>query len=230
MIRSLVTLVLALVGGFAGAALWSVSGLSDARTRAWLLANPEVLPEMATLLQQREAQARLAGIGDDVARPHPGAVLGNPQGRRTLVMFTDYACGFCRSSESDVARLIAADRDLRVVVREWPVFPGSEEAARMALAAAAQGRYAAFHSAMFAGGPPSTAAVAAAARRAGLDLARAGRDAASPAVTAELARTRQQAQALGFSGTPSWVAEGELVEGAVGYDQLKAALARRAKA
>ncbi|MBX9898556.1 MAG: DsbA family protein [Qipengyuania sp.] len=218
------TALIALIFGFAGAGLWSLSGLGEARTRAWLVANPDVLPAMAEALQKQEAEARLAEVGGDVTRPFPGAVLGNPRGSRTLVKFTDYGCSYCRASEADVQKLIAADRNLRVVIREWPIFDGSEEAARMALAAARQGKYPAFYKAMFAGGPPSAATVLRAAQVAGLDLDRARGDAAGDPVAAELARNMQLARTLGFTGTPSWVAEGQILEGAVGFQKLKQAL------
>lgn len=223
--NSLVTALIALVFGFAGAGLWSLSGLGEQRTRAWLMANPDILPDMAAALQQREAETKLAEVGGEVTRPFPGAVLGNPQGTRTLVKFTDYGCTYCRASEADVQKLIASDPDLRVVIREWPIFDGSEDAARMALAAARQGKYASFYKAMFAGGQPSPATVARAAQVAGLDMARARADAATDAVAAELAQNMQLARALGFTGTPSWVAQGRIIQGAVGYDKLKAALA-----
>lgn len=218
------TALIALVFGFAGAGLWSLSGAGEQRTRAWLIANPEILPAMAEALEKREARARLAGVGGAVTRPFPGAVLGNPKGTRTLVKFTDYGCSFCRSSVADVAKLIAADPALRVVIREWPIFDGSEDAARMALAAARQGKYPAFYKAMFSGGQTSPAAVERAARAAGLDMAKARTDAASDAVAAELAQNMQLARSLGFTGTPSWVAEGRILEGAVGFDRLKEAL------
>ncbi len=159
-----------------------------------------------------------------MTRPFPGAVLGNPEGTRTLVKFTDYGCTYCRSSEADVQRLIAGDPQLRVVIREWPIFDGSEDAARMALAAAKQGKYPVFYKAMFAAGPPSAATVARAASVAGLDMAAARTDAASDAVAAELAQNMQLARTLGFTGTPSWVAQGKVLQGAVGYDSLKQAL------
>lgn len=222
---TLVTALVALVFGFAGAALWSYSGLGESRTREWLVANPDILPAMAQALERKEGEAKLAEIGSIVTSPFPGAVLGNPQGKHTLVKFTDYGCSYCRTSEQDVQRLIADDPQLRVVIREWPIFDGSEAAARMALAAARQGKYAAFYKAMFAAGPPSAATVARAAGVAGLDLDRARTDAASDAVAAELAQNMQFARALGFTGTPSWIAGGRIVQGAVGYDALKQAIA-----
>jgi len=221
----LLTALLALVFGFAGAAAWSLSGLGNPQVREYLVANPDVLPEIAGALQQRESEGRLAEVADEVETPFPGALLGNPQGSRTLVKFTDYGCTYCRAAEADVQRLIAEDPELRVVVREWPIFDGSEEAARMALAAAKQGRYPQFYAAMFELGPPSPETVEAAARQAGLDLAAARRYAGTDAVTLELAQNMGLAQQLGFTGTPSWVTGSQILQGAVGYDALAKAVA-----
>ena len=220
----ILTALLALAAGFAGAALWSVMGLDDRQTRAYLLANPNILPEMAEALQRGEAQKRLAGLESQVETPFPGAVLGNPNGTRTLVEFTDYACGYCRQSVADVQALIKADPGLKVVIREWPIFPGSEDAARMSLAAAAQGRFAVFHDAMFAAGPPDASSITKAATAAGLDMVAANAFARSEAVTREIGRNMALAEQLGFTGTPSWIAGGEVVQGAVGPERLRAAL------
>ncbi|GIX21074.1 MAG: hypothetical protein KatS3mg120_2750 [Erythrobacter sp.] len=217
---SLLAALTALVFGFLGAAIWDYSGLGEARIRAFLLANPDLLPQMAQAYEEQEAAKRLAAMGDEVFAPFPGAVLGNPRGSRVLVEFTDYNCPYCEASLKDVNRLVAEDPDLKVVIREWPIFEGSEAASRMALAAALQGKYRAFHDAMFATGD-----VAAAARVAGLDMARAEADAASEAVSGEIARNLDYARALGFTGTPAWIAGRRPIGGAVGYERLKAALA-----
>ena len=221
--RYIVMALIGLVAGFAGAALWSVSGLGDARTRTYLVENPEILPEVAQALQQREAQAALASIRDEVTTPFPGAVLGNPNGTKTLVKFTDYACGYCRASVPDVERLIAEDPDLKVVIREWPIFEGSEITARMALAAARQGKYDQFHKAMFAAGGREEA-LDQVIGQTGLDEEMTPGLARSDAVTQELARNMEMARTLGFTGTPSWIANGRVIQGAVGYDALKDAL------
>ena len=218
------TALMALVFGFLGAAIWSYTGLGDTRTREYLVANPDILPEMAQAFQEQEAAKRLADLGDDVFNAFPGAVLGNPEGSKVLVEFTDYNCPYCEASLADVQRLIAEDPELKVVIREWPIFEGSDLSSRMALAAAMQGKYAAFHDAMFELGPATTESVEAAAARAGLDIERAREDAMSDAVTVELARNTTLARSLGFGGTPAWVTGTKAVEGALGYDGLKEAL------
>ena len=220
----LLTALIALVFGFAGAALWSLSGLGNGQTRDYLLANPQILPEMAEAYQRGDAQNRLAQIADEVKQPFPGAVLGNPDGSKVLVKFTDYGCTYCRQSVAAIDKLIATDPELKVVVREWPIFDGSEQAARMALAAAKQGKYPAFYHAMFEQGPPSEGTIARAAQIAGLDIAAAEAFAQSDEATAELAKTMAFARTLQFTGTPSWVAGGEVIEGLVPAERLAKAL------
>ncbi len=217
--HTLLTALTALVFGFLGAAIWSYAGLADNRTRAFLLANPDMLPQMVEAYEAQEAEKRLADMGDAVFTPFPGAVLGNPQGSKVLVEFTDYNCPYCEASLADVTRLVAEDPDLKVVIREWPIFEGSDQASRMALAAGLQGKYRAFHEAMFRLGDVEAAAAAA-----GLDMARARNDAASDAVSAEIANNLELARALGFTGTPAWIAGRKPFGGAVGYERLKAAL------
>ncbi|MEZ5680956.1 MAG: DsbA family protein [Erythrobacter sp.] len=220
----IVTALIALVFGFAGAGIWSVSGLGNGQVREYLVSNPDILPEMAQAYQQGESQERLAQVKDAVDDVFPGAVLGNPNGSKVLVKFTDFACTYCRQSVAQVDRLIAADPELKVVIREWPIFEGSESWARIGLAAAKQGKYQQFYHAMFELGPPSEATINRAAQIAGVDMDAALAYAASPEVTEELQRNTALAQTLGFTGTPSWVAGDEVVEGLVPYSRLADAL------
>lgn len=221
----LATLVLAVVGGFAGAALWTASGFGDEATRRYLMANPEVLPRAMEVLDRRERQARIGPLREQLELPFPGAVLGNPEGAVTLVEFTDYSCGYCRQSVADVERLVAENPDLRVVIREFPILrPESAEAARMALAAAQQGKYAAFHKAMFELGTPDAATIEAAARQAGVDLAKARSAIASGRFDPFLQANHGLAGQIGISGTPGWVVGDRVIDGAVGYGALSSAI------
>ncbi len=224
--RPLLIIALGLLGlatGFAGAWLFFAAGLADTRTERYLVEHPQILQRMVEGLQRQQAQARLSGVSDEVARPFPGAVLGNPEGTKTLVEFSDYHCGYCRLSSKEVEALVRSDPQVRVVVREWPIFDGSEALARMALAAAKQDKFAAFHNALFAHqGAPD--AVEQAASAAGLDLARARKDAQAPEVTAEIERNAALAQRLAFTGTPSWVVNGTILEGAQNSEALADAL------
>lgn len=216
----------ALTGFFGG---WVASEINRAQSedmREYLLANPEIILETIDQLQQNETAERIAPLQPALEAPYPGAVLGNPAGSVTLVEFSDYACGYCRRSLADVQSLIATNPELRVVVREYPILSDqSIVAARWALAAADQGKFAAFHDAMFAAGAPTDAAIEAAARNAGLDLAAARTAIADGRYDSEIANNQSLAQQLGFNGTPSWVIGTQALAGAVGVQELSEAIA-----
>jgi protein-disulfide isomerase len=221
-------LALAVAGFAAGFAAERWRGPDEARmtaaVREALLAHPEILPEAMDRLRQKETARALEGAGNGLTQAFPGAVLGNPAGSRVLVEFTDYACTYCRRSLPDVQALIAADPQLKVITRELPILgPGSIAAARVALLAARQGKYAAFHDAMFALGPPSQTSIMAAARKVGVDTAPLAKP--DPAIEGELARNLDFARQLGINGTPAWIVGDQVLSGAIGRGALAKALA-----
>lgn len=224
--RWIATIVVALVAGFAGAATWDYAGLGPDRTREALLANPEILPEAMDELRRRDMLARIEPLRGELEAPFPGAVLGNPDGAITLVEFTDYACTYCRQSLDDLNQVIAGNPDVRVVIREYPILTqGSADAARMALAAAEQGRYEQFHNAMFAAESLSAENIDQAARQSGVDLDRARRAIEMGMFESQLQNNVFLARNMGISGTPAWIVGDQVLSGAVGADVIGAAIA-----
>lgn len=196
----------------------------------YLLEHPEILPQAIEKLRANESLKQLGPIVDKVMAPYPGAVLGNPNGTVTLVEFSDFACTFCRHSEADLEALIAENPDLKVVIRQLPIIaPTSPDAARWGLAAAAQGKYAAFHKTMFAAGRTDAATIRGVARLAGLDLAQASQEAQNPAIQKEIETNIEYARRLGFDGTPCWVVGDQIMQGAVGKEALAKAIAEARK-
>ncbi|RYY23911.1 MAG: DsbA family protein [Sphingomonadales bacterium] len=209
--------------------------------RNYILEHPEILPEAIEKLRARDvikaeqaekdAQKALPAILAAVRKPYASAEAGNPKGDVTVVAFMDYACGYCRASLPGLEELIANDPNVRVVYREFPVL-GQESlvAARWALAAAEQGKYLAFHNALYAEGPPTSEAIAAAAAKAGLDKAQAEKSAQAQPVTDEIQSNHAIGQKLAMTGTPSWVIGGQLSYGAKDYAGLAEAVAEARKA
>ena len=199
--------------------------------RDYILAHPEIIPQAIDKLRERQSQDAYAGNKAALETPFASAWAGAPDADVTLVMFTDFACGYCRTSLPDIDRLLADDPQLRVVWREIPILgPGSEIAAKASLAAARQGAFRDFHRRMFAAGPPNTDKVSAILRGMKLDNARIQRDVDSPEVTAELRRNIDLAGRIDPSlATPTFVIGGQMLKGAVGYDALKQAIAEARK-
>ena len=223
--RWFATIALALLGGFSGAALWELTGMGGHQTRDYLLENPEVLTEAVEVLNRRQQMAAIEPVRQELETPYPGAVLGNPNGAITLVKFTDYACGYCRQSHEDVLALIAANPDLKVVLRDYPVLTeGSVEAARMALAAAQQGKFAPFHDAMFAAGSPTPERIEAAARQAGVNLEQAKAQIEAGMFEPQLQNNLYLAQTIGVRSTPSWVIGEQIIVGAQPLERMEDAI------
>ena len=171
----------------------------------------QILPEMRAMLL------------DDPGAP----VLGNPKGDITLVEFTDYNCGFCRRSQPEIARLLAMDPDLRLVIRELPVFGvGSRFAAEAALAANMQGKYPQIHAALMSmNGRADRVPVLREARRLGMDLARLQHDMSQPPIAQHIAQSLHLAEGLEIMGTPTWVIGDRVIFGFLSADELSEAIA-----
>ena len=108
----------------------------------------------------------IATHATEIFRSPTSFVAGNPQGDVNVVAFLDYNCPYCRQGAPDLARLIETDGKVRLVLKELPVLgKDSEEVARIALAATAQGKYFELHQRLFA--EPGRATKAKALRIAG---------------------------------------------------------------
>jgi protein-disulfide isomerase len=217
----------ALVAGLVGAVVGGggVAYVSRESVRDYLLENPEILPEAMDRLRSREAARVIKANRASLETPFAGAWAGAADGDVVLVEFFDYACGYCRKSNSDVDRLLSEDPKLKVVWREWPVLGAdSEAAARASLAAARAGRFKPFYDSLFAAGRPTPEALAKA--RAGAGLAA---DLPAQVADQELARNFELARGLEATGTPTFVVGDQIFQGAVGYEALRDAI-REARA
>ena len=224
---------IALVGALVGAAAvfsydrFVAPGAAD-RARIervvhdYVLAHPEILPEAMQRLQQQTNGQAVAANRADIVKPFAGAWAGNPQGDVSVVEYFDYNCGYCKASLPIIADLIKQDPKVRIVYRDFPILaPSSRDAARASLAAARQGKYRAFHDALYAAGPVSAETIAASARAAGVDLSHAD----DQAIDAEIARNMETASKLGLTGTPSWIIGDRVLSGAMPLEELQKAVA-----
>ena len=209
-------------GGFGGQA--SVEKI----VRNYIMTHPEILPEAMATLQSRETKKLVDANRARIETPFGRAWAGAEDGDVTLVQFFDYNCGYCRAVLPDIDRLIAEDKKLKVVYRELPILSeASDTAARASLAVAqAGGDYMKFHRTLYAMARSDAADINAAAANAGVNPAAINADKIATEITANLDLQRQ----LQLTGTPSWVVGDTVLNGAVGYDALKKAIAEtRAK-
>jgi protein-disulfide isomerase len=233
--RSRGTLGAAVAGGVIGSVLTAVlltvaapEFLASRIVRHGLLADPAILSDTIDAMHDAQYAPVLEANRAAIETPFASSWKGAAKPEVTLVEFYDYACPYCKASNPHLERLLKEDKGLRVVFRELPILgPDSLTAARLSLEASQLGRFGQFHDALWEAGRPAPETIAKASAAAG--IAPAPRDDA--AIEAELKRNFQLAGQLGATGTPVFVVGDKVLNGAVGYDTLKDAIAKaRAKA
>jgi protein-disulfide isomerase len=191
------------------------------KVRAYLLDHPEVLEEAINKLQQTRAEAAdkasgiaLAANRAKVERDPRDFVAGNPDGKITVVEYFDYRCPYCKAALGDINKLIADNKDVRFVFKEFPILsPVSERAARAALGAKEQGKYLPVHNALMAEKNLDDAAIDRILTANGVDAAKAKAFGATKAAEAQLTDTNQIAKLTGVTGTPAFVIGDKLISG-----------------
>jgi protein-disulfide isomerase len=127
-----------------------------------------------------------------------------------------------------IADMIAADGNVRVVVKEFPILgDDSIFAARAALAAGKQGKYAEMHTALMTfKGKLSAHDVENIAVGLALDVTKLKEDMQTPEVNQELQQNYSLAESLGINGTPAFIIGETLIPGAIKLEDLKAHIAK----
>ena len=204
-----------------------------AQVREYLLENPEVILEAINILEQRNAAAEAAADKDLVAANVDELfddgyswVGGNPDGDITLVEFMDYRCGYCRRAVPEVAQLLEADGNIRLVIKEFPILgDASVLSSRFAVATkhvAGDDAYKQVHDALLEfTGEPSEVTLRRISDGLGLDSDAIIAAMDSEQVTDEITRTRALAQRMQISGTPSFVLGTEMLRGFLPADQMQ---------
>ena len=218
-------LTAAIAGGVVGALLTAGLGYLAAPklVREAVVSNPEMLIDAQEALKANQFKPVLDANRAALETPFGSSWKGASKPDVTLTYFYDYACGYCRKSNPDLERLIAEDKGVRVVYREFPILgPDSVAAARASLAASKAGRFARFHDALYVAGNPSPQTLAIAGNAAAITPEQAK----DPAIEAEIENNYRLASALGATGTPLFVIGNQVINSAVGYGGLKDAVAK----
>jgi protein-disulfide isomerase len=208
------------------------AGLTPTRRRLLTLLGGATMLASAPMAARAEGEPR----EDEVLRDPENPMFGNAAGDITIVEWFDYNCPYCRRLEPELRQVVQDDGKVRLVMKDWPILgPVSIVAARTALACKYQDKYAQAHDAMMGISSKLTEPrIGELLSGAGVDVDRAKRDldTNAKAIDAILARNNEQAEGLGFRGTPSFIVGKFRVPGVLTMDQFEAVIAdaRKAKA
>ncbi len=235
-------LVVALIGSPAAAT--DITNMNAAETeafgeavRAYLLENPEVLMEVIAVLEQRQADAQVAGDAaliatnaEEIFNDGYSPVMGNPDGDVTIVEFIDYRCGFCKRAFPEVKELIESDGNIRFIVKEFPILgDDSVLASRFAISTQilyGDEKYEALHDTLMSmRANVSEASLLAAAEGLGLDGQAIMDGMENPVVDQIIGANHRLAQRLQITGTPGFVIGDQMLRGYVPLEGMQSVVA-----
>ena len=204
-----------------------------AAVREYLLENPEVLPEIIAVLEERRAAETeandalmLSQFQDQIFNDGFSWVGGNPDGDVTIVEFLDYRCGYCKRAHPEVAELLASDGNIRLIVKEFPILGeasllGSKYAIAVKRTAGDEAYGRVHDTLMTLKGDLTEAALQRVSDDLGLDHAAITAEMSAPEVDAIIRENRLLGQALEINGTPSFIFGDTFVRGFVELEQMQ---------
>lgn len=195
--------------------------------RIAMINDPEILTDTIKELeevekqkQEKAAKESLKNVKEDDSKFAP--TIGNLDGDVVIYEFFDFNCGYCKRGNMALRQVLDSDKNVKVVLKNYPIFPFSQIPAKAEIAAKEQGveKLEAFHNALFETNlmperdakatekdinDQIKAIVFGVAQKAGLDVEKLKKDMEAPSVEEELLRTRQLAEKLGIQGTPAFI-------------------------
>lgn len=203
--------------------------------KEYLLEKPEIIREALQELEIRAAkeekqrQKKLVTENQELLLNEKYSyITGNPKADVTVVEFFDYNCPYCRQSLSDIVKLLDEDKNIRVVLKEYPILgEASQQASLAAIAARKQNKYMEYHKALLsAKGRINKATIIAVAEKVGLDTKKLEKDMASKEVKEELQKNIEVGVKLGINGTPTFIFNDQVIPQVLPYDAMKELIAK----
>ena len=211
-----------------------------------LVKNPKILQEMATAMQEHEATEKnekirsyISSRSEDIIKNAP--VLGNRGAVKTIYIWSDFSCPYCRRVHGELNRVLGERNDVRVVLKNFSIHGElSDGPAKASIAAKLQDedKAAKFTDLMMTrqfytqddltdksklAGTVETN-IMNLAKEAGLDTEKLKADMDGDVVSRELSDVRDMAEHLQITGTPFLIVDGKAFPGAIPYEQIIKAL------
>jgi protein-disulfide isomerase len=194
------------------------SVIGDAVKRAY-----EIEQEKAEADAQKNIISRKDELHNDPASP----ITGNKNGKKVVVEFFDYNCGYCKKMLPDLNAIIEEDKDVKLVLKEIPVLGKmSEYASKISLAVNKNSpeKYWNFHNILLKSGARSKEQIHSVVTKVGLDLTVIKTLAEGSEIAEQLEKNISLATDIGVRGTPAFVANTTLIRGAQGKEAIVDAL------
>lgn len=191
-------------------------------------AEPAESPNAVSQLAQADEPKALVSLWNAEIYDDPDSPTGgNATGDVTVVEFFDYNCPYCRLVAPTLEEIERTDPNVKFIYKEFPILgPGSEFAARAALASHRQGKYVVFHRALMAyDGRVAESATMEVAQTIGLDVQQLKKDMEASEIAAAIERNLALARTLRIAVTPTFVINDEIFRGAADLKAFQGVIA-----
>lgn len=183
--------------------------------------NPELIVKAMQNYEQKqreEAQAQAQKMVmdnlDALNNNSADGIIANPNGKITLVEFFDFNCGYCHKIYPAIKAIGDKNPDVKVIAKSLTfVAPSSKYAAKAALAAKEQGKYAEVYHALFeTNGALDEAKVDEVVASTGVDMEKYKADMNSAKIEQALNAMADLASKIQVNGVPTLVLNGKIVQ------------------
>lgn len=181
--------------------------------------------------RELEVQRLSKTIGDkkQELENDPGSPsFSTPGSDVTLIVFSDYNCGYCQRIAPVLESLLAKDRKIRYVSKDFPILGQNSHIAAiagLAIYKMDKEKYLPFHFGLLKSSARSLEQIFAIARNLGIDVEKLTQEMANPRYQEQVRANLALGQGIGVNGTPAMVLNGELIPGALGLEELEKRIA-----
>ena len=148
--------------------------------------------------------------------------LGNNEGKKVIIEFFDYNCGYCKRSFPELMELILNDSDIKVILKELPVLGESSIlASKYAIAAQKQNKYFEMHKELINfSGQISTNDIKNISKTIGINFEQLKTDMNHDETILLIRENYRLADLIGVRGTPAFIINKKLIPGAIGKNEM----------
>jgi protein-disulfide isomerase len=148
--------------------------------------------------------------------------LGNNEGKKVIIEFFDYNCGYCKRSFPELMELILNDSDIKVILKELPVLGESSIlASKYAIAAQKQNKYFEMHKELINfSGQISTNDIKNISKTIGINFEQLKTDMNHDETILIIRENYRLADLIGVRGTPAFIINKKLIPGAIGKNEM----------
>ncbi|MCR5265172.1 MAG: DsbA family protein [Cyanobacteria bacterium RUI128] len=162
-----------------------------------------------------------------------GNILGNPEGKLKVDLYSDFVCPVCYSYNIMLHKLVRECKDVIIIHHHFPLdtecnpyletqmHKGACRMARYSIAAENQGKYWDMATALYENQPKNDKEALALAEKLGLDTVKFKKDIYLPQTRDKIRKDIDDAISLGLDGTPNIIINGNRYFGAKAYYELK---------